>query len=140
MLGIMPFKRKSPILICLTLLLVVAFITPLYHYHYHDSAMAHHDFGCNDHDWDTRIAAEETHENLSDGHSHFGPHLHFIKDISLASKTHDLTNKLKNTPVAMQGIELAHREEFNPASCKTRIIIPKPDYFKSLSGLSPPIA
>ena len=138
MLGIMLVKRKSPILICLALLLVIAFILPIYHYH--DSAGAHHDFGFNDHDLDTCIAGEDIHENLSDGHSHFGLHLHFIKDISFAGKTHDFKNKLNNAPIAKKGFDLTYKQEFNRSLCKTRTIVPKPDYFKSLSGLSPPIA
>jgi hypothetical protein len=138
MLSIVHIKPKSVISACFTLVLAIAFIAPVYHCH--DLSMSHHHVAYDDHDAAIGTVDEDMDRNLSDSHSHIGPHLHFIKDINISGKTYDFQNRLKKTPVSMECSSSAHAEEFKRSEREIQIVIPKHSFSRDLSGLSPPIA
>ena len=137
MLSIVPVKRKSLKFTCFIILLVVAFITPLYHYH--DSAEVHHDDGSSDHCLAAGSASEEMHVDISDGHSHIDPHLHFLGNIDMSGKTRDWQNRIKKGPVFNECLNIAYGAEVAHSIFEIRITITKSGYFRNLSGLSPPV-
>ena len=71
-----PHRSGSPVMICLVLLISMAFLAPFYHSHEHADDY-HHESG----DEHVLLHAGSAHEVLSTGLQHNGSHLHIKKDI-----------------------------------------------------------
>ena len=129
-----PYRPGSPLPLCLTFVLCISFLAPLYHSH--DHAGDYHQENGDDH---ALLHDVSVLEDLSTGEQHNGSHLHIKKNIgrtetSLRFKSSSLKQDLcvvTESPVFTEHISCTFTKHTKP-------LIFQNNSRARLSGLSPP--
>ena len=131
-----PYKARTPLTLCLILVLSIAFLAPVYHSH--DHAGVYHQGGSDDHVLFHDASAPEC---LSVGDRHNGSHLHIKKDIGRTLRhEHFKGTSLRPDLCAIADSPVHTRHLTGIRSKYTQAVVFRSNAYDCLSGLSPPTA
>ena len=131
-----PYRPGSPLPLCLTFVLCISFLAPLYHSH--DHAGDYHQENGDDH---ALLHDVSVHEDLSTGEQHNGSHLHIKKDIGRTDTRLYLNGKSLNPdPCTVIGASVFAEHLTCGRATHTQAFVLRRNTCPYRSGLSPPAA